>query len=184
MPLHLRTLLMITPSNIIDNSMRVRLTGEKAEVDADANGTHKLYTCFAKDMESARPEDGPWRVIIRLYSKEPKGNMGANHPAWVHCDCPYFQYYVEVANAARRSSSVITSNGHYPKIRNPRMKPYLCKHLVKAFRRALRMKPVAKKIHKLTDRDIELALKMVSSRIPTTKAPKPSRRLPRRVGGR
>ena len=41
---------------------------------------------------------------------------------------------------ARGSSNVITSNGAYPKIRNPRMKPYLCKHILKAVKRAVSKK--------------------------------------------
>jgi hypothetical protein len=56
-------------------------------------------------------------------------DIGPAARVWVWCDCPFFTYYLEVADAADGSSDVINSNGQPPRIRNPRMVPYLCKHL-------------------------------------------------------
>lgn len=39
-------------------------------------------------------------------------------------------FHVETINALKKSSDVINSNGDLPVIRNPRMIPHLCKHLV------------------------------------------------------
>ena len=53
----------------------------------------------------------------------------------VHCTCAYFKYTLEVALTGYKSSQIITSNGKHPRIRNPRRKTYLCKHLVAAVQR-------------------------------------------------
>jgi hypothetical protein len=128
------------------------LSKQRASVDDDDQGRHKLFTCVAKD------KDGPRQVALRIYSSNPKGLMKSDHRAWVHCDCPYFKYYVEVAVAARGSSTVLTSNGQFPKIRNPRMTPYLCKHLVAAVKPALRMKPKKTSLRRIDDIDRLVAM--------------------------
>jgi hypothetical protein len=48
---------------------------------------------------------------------------------WVHCSCPYFTYHLEVVLKLRGSSDIRNSNAELPKIKNPSLKPYLCKHL-------------------------------------------------------
>lgn len=125
--LYLSQMMRLTPANIRRNAARVKISKVKAYLDADEHGPHKYCTC------NARALDGIRSVTIRLYGDIPEdGAMKINNPAWVHCSCPYFKYYLEVALAARRSSSVLTSNGKFPKIRNPGMKPYACKHIFAA----------------------------------------------------
>lgn len=58
-----------------------------------------------------------------------------NDDVIVHCTCPYFKYTLEVALTGYKASQIITSNGAHPRIRNPRRKTYLCKHLVAAVAR-------------------------------------------------
>jgi|APGre2960657505_1045072.scaffolds.fasta_scaffold01006_13 hypothetical protein len=48
---------------------------------------------------------------------------------WLHCSCPYFTYYLETVLQLHGSSQIYNSNGNLPKITNPRLRPYLCKHL-------------------------------------------------------
>jgi hypothetical protein len=51
---------------------------------------------------------------------------------WVHCSCPYFKYYLEVALWVKGCTELLSlgrGNAYRPRIRNPRMKAYLCKHL-------------------------------------------------------
>lgn len=128
--LYLSTLIRQTPSNIRSNSKRVRIFKVKTSIDVDSNGEHKLFLATAKTQMKGKT---PWFVTIKLYgSRRADGVMKPNNKCWVHCTCPYFQYYVEVALTARGSSNVISSNGTFPKIRNARMRPYLCKHLFAA----------------------------------------------------
>lgn len=51
---------------------------------------------------------------------------------WVHCSCPYFTFYLEVALTLQKTSNVYDSNGALPKKLNTGLKPYLCKHLFAA----------------------------------------------------
>jgi len=67
------------------------------------------------------------------------GDIGPKTPVWVWCNCPFFKYYLEVADANKGSSDVIDSNGQPPRIRNPRGVPYLCKHLWLVTSKALTM---------------------------------------------
>ena len=65
-------------------------------------------------------------------------------PVWCHCSCEYFQFYLEVALTIKGSSSIINSTKQLPLDRNPRLLPYLCKHLiasVPAARKARYVKP-------------------------------------------
>jgi hypothetical protein len=51
---------------------------------------------------------------------------------WVHCSCPYFTFYLEVALTLQKTSNVYDSNGALPKKLNTGLKPFLCKHLYAA----------------------------------------------------
>jgi len=76
--------------------------------------------------------DGPRNSYVRFYGKPDKDTE-----CWVWCSCPYFQYHLEVVLAKNNSSSIKSSNGDLPNIRNPKMLPHLCKHLIVAARIAL-----------------------------------------------
>lgn len=76
--------------------------------------------------------DGPRNSYVRFYGKPDKDTE-----CWVWCSCPHFTYNLEVVLARHNSSSVRLSNGDLPKVRNKKMIPYLCKHLVVAARLAL-----------------------------------------------
>lgn len=59
---------------------------------------------------------------------------------WVSCDCEYFLYHCEVADAEDDSSKVIYSNGKAPIKTNPNHIPHLCKHLISGFRKGALVK--------------------------------------------
>jgi hypothetical protein len=64
-------------------------------------------------------ESDPDQYLLRQDSK-----------LWVHCRCPFFTYYLEYALAQKKATSIWDSDGTAGKrIRNPKMVPYLCKHL-------------------------------------------------------
>lgn len=52
----------------------------------------------------------------------------------VTCDCEDYLYRFEVANKAKGASDIVHSNGARPNVRNPDMKPGICKHLLSLLR--------------------------------------------------
>jgi hypothetical protein len=152
--LTLRQLIMATPRSV---SLRIRgcrvkvitafeasdVNGDYKEVDLNINcsGTTRLvrYKFYSASTVSTHTIPPTPTGVNPAYG----GGTGPaalttylERPVWVHCDCPYFTYYLEVALAARKSSTVMDSNGNYPRIRNPKFKPYLCKHAYMAARPA------------------------------------------------
>ena len=57
-----------------------------------------------------------------------------NTKCWVSCDCAYFLFHCEVADAWKNSSTLKYSNGKAPNITNPNGIPHLCKHVIKSLR--------------------------------------------------
>ena len=164
--LYLHTLMRQTPGNIVSNAGQVKLLKASAYVEKDDDGEHKL---FVGTLRTQLPGKIKRHVTIKLYGKRGTGGKMKrknHHPCWVHCDCEYFLYYLEVALAARGSSNVITSNGNFPKVRNPRMRPYLCKHLLEAARHAWKAKPKSRRASVLTNIELEQMAKMVEPFIP------------------
>lgn len=72
---------------------------------------------------------------VRFY-----GPPTAETPVWVWCNCPYFTFNCEVSLTRFNSSSVKLSNGQTPLVRNPRMIPHVCKHLILALKMGLNQK--------------------------------------------
>jgi hypothetical protein len=189
--LHLYTLMRQTPNNIVRNAGKVRLLKGSAHIEKDDRGEHKVFVATLKTQEPGKKQR---HATIKLYGSRKAGGAmrkGPKHPCWVHCDCEYFLYYLEVSIAARGSSNVITSNGNFPKIRNPRMRPYLCKHLLEAARHAPKSKPKdARRPTDITDIEIEEMVALMQPFLPgeprkpaKKMAPTAKRKLPRRISG-
>lgn len=60
------------------------------------------------------------------------GQVLRNAGIKVYCSCPAFEYWY--AYKAYRGGYGIYSEGRYPKIRNPRLQGYICKHLYAVLR--------------------------------------------------
>jgi len=117
------TLVKATPRNIVENTRTVRWQRlVKAWTSVDEKGR-----MFRGALIHSKATTVPRLIQLRLYGT--KGATLFEHSAWTHCSCEYFLYYLEVALAARGSSSIITSNGEYPGIRNPSLRPHVCKHI-------------------------------------------------------
>lgn len=168
-----------TPNNIRRNSRRVLLFSGDTWLEKDERGDHKVYRAKAKTTRGPRKikrSGNIYDVVVKIYGKPRRdGVIKPQNRAWVHCSCPYFLYYNEVALAARGSSDVMTSNGALPNIRNPRMKPYLCKHLFAATRIAPKAKAVKRPVEKLTDAEIDEMLNLAAPYIPGANIPEPAR---------
>ncbi len=76
--------------------------------------------------------DGKRASFVRFF-----GPPAKDTPCWVFCSCQYFTYNLEVALTRQNTSSIKFSNGQMPRVRNPRMVPHLCKHLVLTARLAM-----------------------------------------------
>jgi hypothetical protein len=103
--------------------MQCRVHVTKAVEDIDDFGNH-VKECSAL----VRATDGD--RYCTLYFYEPDKSNLSDSKIWAHCSCPYYTFHVEVVNALKKSSDVINSNGELPVIKNPRMVPHLCKHLI------------------------------------------------------
>ena len=165
--LYLSTLIRNCPAKIIRNARKVKLSGKpKAFIARDEKGEFKQLLAVTRD------KDGPRQVEIRIYM--PKGKKirgkgtrtGPSNKCWVTCSCPYWRYHCEVSVAARGSSNVLISNGQFPKIRNPRMKPYLCKHLLWAAKLAMKIPAERKSVSKIENVELDRLVQLLEPFIP------------------
>ena len=125
-----RQAIHMTPNKIKMNALNVEVANQRFTPDLmDNTGYHDEweYTCVDPTTDSVKRQ-----VIVRLYHSIAGGGM-QDRPVWVHCSCEWFTYNSEYAFALAGSSDIINSNGDWPKIRNPKARPYLCKHLVRVF---------------------------------------------------
>lgn len=94
-----------------------------------------LFVTQASDSKTDRRFRQPYKTIFRFPLNQSTGQpydsgVGANDlPVYVTCSCPAFRYYSEVALMAKNNTDQIESNGQFPKVNNPNMEPYVCKHL-------------------------------------------------------
>ncbi len=102
----------------------------------DAPGVQEVYfVTIASDSRTGYRFKKPYRTIFRFPldpetgAPYPSGHSPSSLPCWVHCTCPAFQYYCEVALTREQNSDIISSDGSYPGHTNPSMAPYVCKHL-------------------------------------------------------
>lgn len=156
----LRELMSRTPKDV---RIRAQMCGHELNSEEEfkperARGKNpylsQIYTCACLD--------GTKKVTVRFAA----GVADKNSPVWVSCSCPYYLYYCEVAVSRVGSSSVLYSNGAIPHVRNPRMIPYLCKHL---FSVASHLRPGKKRKASMSDIDtaalddaVHLALLLLS----------------------
>ena len=131
-------------SKIFESAKNVKILKMRARsiTDEDGDECREVTT-------TCRGDTIPRTVTMRLY-----GPRLVTAKMWVSCNCEYFLYTAEVANARKGSSDVIYSNGARPKIRNPTMNPLLCKHCVAAIRAgALTIQPSLQKEKEPKEKD-------------------------------
>ena len=165
----------MTWARIFRGSKNVRVTNIKARIDYDDKGEHKAINATAWPSKTTKTKRGIGRtkrahlyfLSMRIYGRVGRtGRIKENNRCWVHCSCPYFRYYLEVSLAARGSSSVVTSTGAFPKIRNPNMRPHLCKHLVAMIPKALSVQAKPTKPTTIDDRELEKFVRLLKPFIP------------------
>jgi hypothetical protein len=106
-----------------------------------------LFVTQASDSKTDRRFRQPYKTIFRFPLNQATGQpyesgVGANDlPVYVTCSCPAFRYYSEVALMSKNNTDQIESNGQFPKINNPNMEPYICKHLFATAKQAMQQRP-------------------------------------------
>lgn len=148
--LTLSQLVKLTPSPIRERAnSQCRAVRKQYDVGS-RDGFRRVYR---KDKEFYNEfrfysvcEDGKRHSYIRFY-----GPPKADSDVWVWCSCPYFTYTLEVVLAKFNSSTIRLSNGMLPQVRNPKMIPHLCKHLIRASVEAVKQRKdlAAKRVDEL-----------------------------------
>lgn len=70
----------------------------------------EMHRCYIKGLDGAKK---------KIYASNVE----------VSCDCKAFLYWCEVALEDKDASVIFFSNGEMPIVRNPKMIPFMCKHL-------------------------------------------------------
>ena len=155
--------------------MQCRVHVTRAVEDIDDFGNH-VKECAAL----VRATDGDRFCVLMFY--EPDREDLAESKIWAHCSCPYYTFNVEVVNSLKKSSDVINSNGELPVIRNPRMLPHLCKHLLALakFATKAKYKHVGRK--KIETREEDRVWKMGEGWVPAPKTKVPPSKALKRPG--
>jgi hypothetical protein len=131
----LRHLIELTPKEVIKKSKSVSVNIVRSIQDLDREGR-----VMRKIQMKARDPKGSGKfhtITMKAYG----GNKNIlDDEVWVHCNCEYFCFHLEVALHAENSSSVINSNGNMPIVTNQGMVGHLCKHLMASIKQVRAVK--------------------------------------------
>lgn len=127
----LQRILDKTPEDVLSRLKPVVLSGIKRN---SKTGTIKAKTVTREVDSKGHVERRAYSILVQLADPEDSGPLYKSEAVKVSCGCPYFMYHCEVALWAKGAADIIHSNGEHPGVKNPRMIPYPCKHLVKVLR--------------------------------------------------
>lgn len=134
--LTLQQLLRATPSAIVARAAKQCHIYRKQYAVGSLDGFRRTYVknrIFYNELRTwTTCTDGKRNTYLRFF-----GPPALTTEVWCWCSCPYYTYNLEVVLARYNSSTIRYSNGQRPIVRNPRMIPHLCKHLVLTARAAL-----------------------------------------------
>lgn len=122
-------LLKLTPAKI-----RKRTSGMQPGTQKDqVQGGGKFRTCIGRvSLYNPESSGDSYVTAIKNYGtlENPREfSFQADSKIWVHCSCPYFLFHLEMALVLQKCSTQYDSNGDLPVITNPKLRPFLCKHL-------------------------------------------------------
>ena len=132
-------LLRKTPLNIMRNSKNVRTRQWKYE-EALEEGEN-IVQIMIRSKDPSYRGSGRTHIQVIRYQKDNKTKVNKMTPIWVSCSCENWLYTQEYAVWVNDSTNIIHCNGNFPKIKNKVLKSGLCKHLLKAIPKALKIKP-------------------------------------------
>lgn len=163
MNITIETLLKLTPEKVRERAkdgVMINVIRRRGVTTKDAPAVHStgdrcrafysttaIRNTYNEKQVKKRTGGKPYACVVKNFGtkKQPENWLfRKNSLVWVHCDCPYFFYTLEVVLARLGCSQVKhkmgqggpknpwvkkKSNGALPRIRNPNGTPYLCKHL-------------------------------------------------------
>ena len=91
---------------------------------------------FKIETQTYDPETKQYRTHIqRIYpaDRSYKGKLSDCPRIKVACNCGFHLFFSEVSLAYQNAADIIYSDGSYPIVRNPSLKPWVCKHILKDF---------------------------------------------------
>jgi len=148
-----RQLMALTPEKVVERTTRPEILIIKDDLRylsyGSKNQTRRVFlkVSLHNDQSTGRP----YSVAIRSSGTSKNRSNFLIRPdtdLWVHCSCPYFFYYLEVVLSRKGASTISkdnaaplprTSNKALPKVTNPTLRPYLCKHVWAALTALLRI---------------------------------------------
>lgn len=130
-------LLSLTRNHVPDVARRARnpkaLSLKQDSMFSPDGSKKKRYIYYKTGLRNDESSGLYHACVIRIDGSvsDPKQYLlRPDSKLWVHCRCPYFTYYLEMALFLQKASAIWDSDGTMGKrIRNPNMTPYLCKHL-------------------------------------------------------
>jgi len=128
----LKQLLALTPKKVGDRARQPRI------ITLDDTGSEEKqkgnYRRVITNTSLNNPDSTGDRYTLQVRNYGTKSNpkefkFVPDSQIWCHCSCPYFTYYLEVVLTLHKSSEINNSNRRIPKVTNPKLRPYVCKHL-------------------------------------------------------
>jgi hypothetical protein len=137
--LTLQQLVRATPSSIVARATRQCHLIRRQYAMGSLDGFRRQYgknRSYYNEMRTwTTCTDGKRNSYLRFF-----GPPALQTQVWAWCDCPYFKFYCEVVLSRYNCSTIRSSNGMLPVVRNKRMVPHLCKHLLIAAKYAVQEK--------------------------------------------
>lgn len=124
--LKVKQLLNLTPGKV-----RYRASYPRVRKIEDKEKKHYRNVFYRVALGNVESTGDSYNCLVRVHGSDDEFGykMTPETEVWVHCSCPYFTYHLEVVLKLKGSSEIYNSNGAYPRITNPSLRPYLCKHL-------------------------------------------------------
>lgn len=124
-----KQLLALTPKKVGDRAVHPNIRIIKNEV-ASGKKYRQVYTRTSLNNPDSTGDS--YTLILRNHGTKNNPSdfkFTGDSQIWCHCSCPYFTYYLEVVLKLHGSSEVYNAIKRVPKVTNPKLRPYLCKHL-------------------------------------------------------
>ncbi len=129
--LTLEKILRRTPQKWLQNSEDCRVYKFKKIIDTEDKNPVVLAIVYSLYDSAGNRKSDP--IQHKCYIKGLNGKKTAiiSSNVEMSCDCAAFMYWSEVALNRKDAAPIIFSNGEDPLVRNPKLTPFPCKHLVR-----------------------------------------------------
>lgn len=130
MSLTIKQILKATPKPIHNVASYVRASNVKLSKKIP----RLTATTMSTHDNNGEPKRSPQRYETIVTGLMGTGTLLTSKYVKVSCTCDFFWAHSEVALHKQGAADIHFSNGKDPVVRNPKMIPYVCKHLVKVLK--------------------------------------------------